>query len=147
MNISDFVDYIQELVDKHGYRVYFGTKSNYNTKRNITNKEIILEPFDIPISNEAYYVDTTITLWIGLRQEIDTQTTNNDSGDVAKHIDKMIIEANKIYDEIKNSEKILIKQSKRFSTAQYYKSDGNATVNNQAFMRLSLPIRIYGFNY
>ena len=144
MNIVNLRNELNKIFQDHGYQSWFGSKVSYNTKRNITNREIIVEPFILrlePKSGCEYDID--LTLWIGIRREIDAKFKNM-QGDDFGFIQFMMDEANKIFDSLNKSDKMLIKIKKSDVNMRYYEADSNQTVNTQSFITFSLPIRCYG---
>lgn len=144
MNIINLKNELNKIFQDHGYVAWYGSKVSYNTKKIITNREIIVEPFNlklVPKSGCEYDVD--LTFWVGIRREINARFKNVE-GDDFEFIQLMLDEANKLFDSISESDKFLIKIKKSDVNLRYYEADSNQTVNTQSFIAFTLPIRCYG---
>ncbi len=145
MRISGLVDRLKTHAKDQGYNLWYGPKDVYNTKRVITDHEVILEPFELylELPQGKCYVDTTITLWLGCRREIFTKSTKQEDGQTTDFIDYMLSEASQMFDRIKDDDRILVTKNKFNIPVQYFEHDGGTTVNNQAFVKMVIPIRYH----
>lgn len=146
MKISDFVRTIDNHVQSVGYKLWFGTRDSYNSKRVITDREVILEPFDwaLSVPTGQCFIDFTITLWIGVRRNIDEGFMTQESGQALGFVDHLKDEATKIFDLISSDSTILIPKNRFDIKIKYYEADSGTTVNTQAFVKMTLPIRYHG---
>ncbi len=144
MNVINLKNTLKTIIEDHGYTLWFGSKTSYNRKKKITNREVIIEPFILrlePKSDCEYDVD--LVFWVGLRRDISAKFTTSE-GDDTEFMQFMLDEANAIFDSLSASDKLLIKIKKKDVNLRYYEADSNQTVNTQSFIRFSLPIRCYG---
>jgi hypothetical protein len=145
MKITKFRNELKTLVGDLGYNLYYGSKNQYNVKREIANKEVILEPFVLRLQTTGVcFYDTTITLWIGVRREIYNEFVTQQEGEKTEFADYMLVEAGKIFDKIASHKSLIILQAKQEIDIRYYEADQSQTVNTQSFISMTLPIRIYG---
>lgn len=144
MNINNLKKELQTIIQDKGYATWFGSKVRYSTKRKITNREVIIEPFIlrlIPKSDCIYDID--LSFWVGIRREISTKFKDSQGDDFA-FVGFMLDEVNELFDAINASDKMLIKIKKKDVNLRYYEADGSQTVNTQSFIHFTLPIRCYG---
>jgi hypothetical protein len=145
MNNVKLRDYLKGLIEPLGYKLYFGTRSMYNTRKEISDRVVIVEPYTLRLHVPGLCeYDTELRFWVGVRRELE-QEFNNEQGDDAPHIDKMITEAGKIIKEIKGCNKLSITQRVQAVDVTYYEADQTATANMQSFIVFTLPLRTYGF--
>ncbi len=144
MNLVNLKNHLSTIFQNHGYASWFGTKTSYNRKREITPREIIIEPFNLKLEpiNDCDF-DIELTFWVGLRRDIGAKFINIE-GDDFSFIQFHLDEVNKIYNSLVESEHILIKQKKDDISLRYYEADGSQTVNTQSFIRFTVLMRIYG---
>ena len=142
---TEFINELKKIVKSKGYELWFGTKDSYNGKRVITNREVILEPFTMrldPIEGKCS-IDTIITLWVGIRREIDLKFVNQESGESTDFIDYIINESSELFDLIAGDDKIKVPLNKHKIPVYYFEADKAATVNTQAFAKITFPIQYY----
>lgn len=143
MRLTDFKEYFIDLVEDLQYKVWISTKTKYNIKKEIGVKEILIEPFNIPLIEEGKCdYNTTLTLWVAIRREIDDKFIN-ECGDDTEFIDYMYDETEKIIKLINASDKIQILNKLSDIQFNYFESDSNQLINSQSLMRFTLNVKIY----
>ena len=143
MNVTNIVSDLRTAVETTGYSLYFGMRSMYNTKRKPMDKEVILEPFQVrPARTSMSHYDTDLTFWVGMRRGISKTFTDSEGANEA-YIDELLSDATDILEAIGESSKVLIKQKFDTVVMTYYEADGAVTVNSQAFIQFTIPVRIW----
>jgi len=144
MDLINLKRHFETIFQDHGYDVWFGSKASYNRKRKISNREIIVEPFNLKLEpdNECDY-DLDLTFWVGLRRDVNASFTTPDGDDV-DFMNYHLGEVEKIYNSIESNNNILVKAKKKDIVLRYYEADGSQTVNTQSFIRFTIPMKLYG---
>lgn len=138
---TEIIEKFRTLTQALGYQLYFGTKTNYGTKRDWEAKEIILEPFDFPLERGCQYV-TEFRLWIGIKTPIRNKFSGT-LGDNTQIIDELHEEAGKLYDAMMETNWLRPTQSKQNIKVRVYMGNSNATMNSQNFGQLTIPVKIW----
>jgi hypothetical protein len=143
MNVKEIVDSLDLAIEPTGYKLWFGLRSRYNEKRNPQDKEVILEPFTLrPERVDKVAYDTSLTFWVGLRRNINEKFTTS-TGDSREFVDELLVNATAILTAIESASTILVKQKSETIEMRYYEADMGATVNSQAFITFTIPVRIW----
>lgn len=138
---TEIIEKFRTLTESLGFQLYFGTKTNYGTKKNWEAKEIILEPFDFPLDRGCQY-DTDFRLWIGIKTPIDKKFLGNE-GDNLQIIEDLHLAAGKVCDAMIETDWIRPRQAKQNIKVKVYMGNSNATMNSQNFGQLTIPVRIW----
>lgn len=144
MRLVKLRNHIIDLVEDLQYKVYVGTMSRYNTRKEITEREIIIEPINLPLFNdESCSVKIQLNLWIAIRRRIDENMIHKDFGDDADWMDYMVDEAKKVYDVLYQSPYIRILNRENNIYTNYYEADNNISTNSQSLLRFSVETKIH----
>lgn len=144
MKLVKLRDHIIDLVEDLQYNVYVGTMSMYNTRKDFTDREIIIEPINIPLQNDdSCEITTTLNIWIALRRRIDEKMYDKNKGQDADWIDMMVDEAKSVYKVLNESKYIRIMARENNIITNYFEADRGSSVNSQSLLRFSLPVKIY----
>lgn len=145
MKIEDFRNHIQDLVEDLQLKVWVGTTSKYNSRPNISYRELIIEPFNMPLySDLSCSINVNVNFWIAIKRDIDVGAFSLEYGDDAVFIDKMILLANNFFEVLNYSPYIRIMARENDIQTYYFESDSNVTINSQSLLRFTLPLKIYG---
>ena len=141
--IEKLINKLESVFGDIGYKLWFGTKNDYNGNREWTEKDIILEPFTFPLDLEnTCEWKSDWTLWVAIANEYGGEGLQGD----AKKMDYLRDETLKIMEVIKNQHNLAVPKKLYELDVQYYESNSNATVNNQALIRINFPIQIFNSN-
>lgn len=143
MKIINIIKDFEVLCKSLGYDLWFGTKNSYNSKREVRDKEIILEPFKFPVESKSCQYKTNWTIWIGIRQERGNESAQLIPSVYAQVIDEMRDEAKKLIEKINKSDGLLITETIYTIDLEYFEAASTATVNNQSFLKFTVPITLY----
>jgi hypothetical protein len=143
MNIKNIVDDLRSAIEPTGFGLYFGLMSQYNAKRTPADKEVILEPFTFRIARENLtFYDTEFKMWVGVKRSINAKYLT-DVGKNDEFIDELLNHTEAIISAIGESSTVLIKQKQQNINLTYYEADGGGSVNQQAFITFSIPVRVW----
>jgi hypothetical protein len=142
--LSNFKYKFNNIAEALGYNIYYGARSNFNSKRTVNENQIIIEPFkNVSLENsDACSTDLTVTIWLGEKRNRN-EAPNVKQGDDLEAADLLRDQLIELYDEIQASDDLLIIQLKRNITTNYYEAEGNATINNQNYITATLKFRMY----
>lgn len=144
MNIKDLIEKARDLVDDINYTLWFGSKGSYTAKRNVGDKEIILEPFTLrPYRKGACKYTTNLTFWVCIRKSINDGKFNQEDGDDTEFIQMLVDETTEVIKQFNNSDFVSFTQRPEAISLTYYEPNNNQSVNNQGMMRFSVPTEIY----
>ena len=144
MNVDVTVSKARDFFKQHGYELFFGQKSRYNTKREATDREVILEPFPMrPSRSGVCAYDTNLTFWVGMRRSVDTKFRDNADGQLTDWMQYMLSETSQLLMDLYHEDWVLIHQNINDIELRYYEADEAATVNSQSFIRFSIPVKLY----
>lgn len=143
--LSNFKYKFNNIVEELGYNVYYGARSNFNTKRSVNENQIIIEPFkNVSLENaDACSTDLTTTIWLGEKRQRNESPKVTDDIDLDAE-DLLRTQLIELYDAIQASDSLLILQSKKNITTNYYEAESKATINNQNYITATLKFRIFG---
>ena len=144
MDVKQTVDNFRNFFKLTGYTLYFGMKSRYNTKREVTDREVILEPFPMrPLRPGVCAYDTNLTFWVGVRRSVDTKVRDNNDGQLTEFLQEFLAETSTLLMAMYQLDWIRINQNINEIELTYFEADEAATVNSQSFMRFQIPVSIY----
>lgn len=143
MKLEKLRNHIIDIVEDLQYNVYLGTMSRYNKRPDFSEREIIIEPINLPMQNDdSCKISINLNIWIAIKRRLDEPKKIKD-GDDAEWIDYMVSESQKVYDAFNNSKYIRIMQRENDIVTNYYEADNNISANSQSLIRFSLPVKIY----
>ena len=141
--IERFINNLTETLDTQGFKLFFGTKTSYGKKRNIPDREVLLEPFQVsPYREGNCEHKTTLTMWIAVRRKIDDKL-QGDEGRFAEFMDFMVLQATNILNKMNESEYIVILNPLDKIKMNYFESDQSQTNNTQSMLRFTIETIIY----
>jgi len=150
MNVTQFISNFSDLLDASinedsGYELWFGTKDSYNTKRQPSDKDALLEPFPIyPTREGVCKYNTSIVLWLAIRRNRYDTIRDQTDGQITSIAQTLVNDASDILKRINQSEFMHIRDSVETIEMTYYESDSSSTtVNLQSMLRIPLNVTIW----
>lgn len=141
--IENFIDRLRGTLDKTGFKLYYGTKTNYSKKRDIPDREVLLEPFQTsPYREGNCEYRTRLNLWVAVRRKIDSEFLNSE-GRLARFHQFMIEQTTNILKELSETEYIVILTPFEKIKLDYFEGDTAQTNNTQSLIRLTIEVIIY----
>jgi len=144
MKIKDIILYIKGIVKEHDYELFFGTKNNYQGKKQIADKTVIIEPFEIPLKRkEACKISTNFTVWFLNRRSLQDTHLSREPEIMSDFIDDF---RDEVYDLIKgwmDSDYLLINKKPETIKLEYFESNSTTTTNTESVFKTTFPVTIY----
>lgn len=143
MDVEKLKKNIQEVIEPLQYKVYVGPFSNYNTKKEIHDRTLVIEPIDVPLTRPGRCdYDLSLTFNMGIRRGVDQKFV--DSEDDVAFINQLVTEASEFFQLLHTSPRFTVKENPERIRGTYFESTSTRTVNSQAFLRFTVPLKTYG---